>query len=158
MPGQRLAETLHAIANAAPAASGNWWIIGSGALVLSGIDIGEPHDIDLFTDRASALVFLDYWKQPVPPPQPDPHFRSDPFARICIEGLLPIDLLADLHLHENGHWNPVRLESRIAVDWAGATVFVPSLEEQHTLFLRFGRKKDRERAALIGDRLSHRQA
>ncbi|MDA4847090.1 hypothetical protein [Hoeflea poritis] len=142
-------DTLRNIARAAPAGRNDWWIVGSGALMLCGIDVGTIRDVDVMASRETARGFLANWNVPAPPPQPDPFFRSNPFAQIRRPDLLPIDLLGDLHLFEEGRWNPVTFSSRIPAEIGQVQVFVPSLEEQRSLLLRFGRPKDLVRAEQV---------
>lgn len=149
MPDRVFQDTLKDIAAAAPPDRTDWWIIGSAALRLCGIIGQSMRDVDILAGHETARDFLSHWKQPLPTPEPDPFFRSDPFAQITRPGLLPIDLLGDLHLYEKGRWNPVTLKSRLAVDCGETRVFVPSLEDQLMVLRRFGREKDLERAALI---------
>jgi hypothetical protein len=126
-----------------------WWIIGSTAMVLSGIEGVLPDDIDVLADGDTLRRVLA--KAGVSEVAPKPHyqFRSNPYSRIPVAGGVDIEVQGDLELFEHGVWTGLKFASRVPVVLGNATLYVPGLEEQFQTFLRFGRAKDLEKAALL---------
>lgn len=121
-----------------------WWIIGSTALKLSGIDV-EPRDVDVFA--ASEVIETARVKlgAAAMAPRPDAQFRSNPYFQFRPQGGLEIDFMGNLEVISRDAWTPLVIDSRVAVD----RMFVPSLDEQARIFRLFGRPKDLARIALI---------
>jgi hypothetical protein len=153
MIGDRLAGALAEIAIAAPSDAEDWWIIGSAAMVLCGIENLEPEDVDLLGSSATLFRFLDRWQVALGQPRPGNRFRSHPYVRVEPPGCLPIETMGDLHVFSQGAWQSLKPLTRVAVDVGGLTVFVPSLREQFDILQLFGRPKDLAKARLIEARL-----
>ncbi|MFT3997644.1 MAG: hypothetical protein QM667_09570 [Asticcacaulis sp.] len=121
-----------------------WWIIGSTALYLSGVDL-RPRDVDVFgpsdvIEAARLRLGADAM-----PPRPDASFRSSPYFQYWPEGGLEIDFMGDLQVMSGGEWCELRIASEM---WAGG-LRLPTLEEQAAILRLFGRPKDMARLALI---------
>ena len=145
-----LDTSLARIVAAAPADQ-DWWLIGSVAARLSGIDL-EPEDVDVLASRAVIEAFVVNLGGGVTAGSGSDRFRSNPFVRVAVEGGLPIELMGDLHVNDNGGdngWQPLRINTRVAIATAVGTVYVPSLSEQADIFERFGRPKDLAKARRI---------
>jgi len=128
-------------------AGGKWWIIGSAALALSGVEVA-PKDIDVFASAdliEAARVALGV---PAMPSGSD-RFRSAPYFQYRPEGGIEIDFMGDLQVRSLGQWIGLHIESVCPVTCGNATLFVPSLKEQAHILRFFGRPKDLVRAALI---------
>ncbi len=125
-----------------------WWIIGSTAMALSGIDI-EPDDVDVLSDGATITAALAKLGVAPPPPAGNDRFRSFPFASYQAPGASRIEFMGDLELNEGGAWGRLTITTRQPVRAGGAVVFVPDLIEQRHILQRFGREKDVRKAALI---------
>lgn len=54
-----LCATLHGVAGAMASFPDGWWIIGSAAVTLHGIDAGPVDDVDLLIERGLANAVLD---------------------------------------------------------------------------------------------------
>ncbi len=126
-----------------------WWIIGSTALVISGIDGITPDDIDVVADGDTLRRKLAKAGVVEIPPAPHAKFRSNPYGRIKVDGGVDIEFQGDLDLWENGACTRMVFVSRIQVVVGNAAVFVPEIEEQYEIFRRFGRPKDLAKAKLI---------
>lgn len=126
-----------------------WWIIGSTALVLSGIEGVVPDDIDVVGDGAMLRRVLVKAGAVESDPTPHAQFRSSPYIRIKVDGGTDIEFQGDLELRENGAWMPLTFASRVQVAVGTASVFVPAIEEQAAIFRRFGRPKDLAKAGMI---------
>ncbi|MBW8882334.1 MAG: hypothetical protein JF615_13180 [Asticcacaulis sp.] len=141
-----LEVSLARLAAVAPAAP--WWLIGSVAAKLCGIDL-EPEDVDVCASESIIEAMLTkLGVEPETRGQND-RFRSSPFCRVPVEGGLPIEVMGDLHVRQDGAWRPLVITTRLPVAVAGGTVYVPSLEEQARIFELFGRPKDLAKADLI---------
>ncbi|ESQ78239.1 hypothetical protein [Asticcacaulis sp. YBE204] len=118
-----------------------WWIIGSTALCLSGVDI-VPKDVDVFASSAVIEAARIKLNAETMPPRPDGRFRSNPYFQHTPEGGVEIDFMGDLEVFSGGEWGKLQIESE---DWVDALP-VPSLEEQVRILHLFGRDKDIVRA------------
>ncbi|WP_343528295.1 hypothetical protein [Sphingomonas sp.] len=143
-----LRATLHHVARAMAVFPEGWWIIGSAAMALHGVEAGRVNDIDLLVDQRLATAVLDRLGiAPLVLP-PDPLFRSAVFARW--EGAaVPVEIMAGFQLCVGGAWYPVEPHSRerIMIDDDG--LFVPDRPELLSLFRLFGRPKDAPRIAAL---------
>jgi len=126
----------------------DWWIIGSTAVALLGIEVTVA-DVDVVASpKVISAVLERIGAQPLPP-KADKRFRSTPFARVERPGMLPVEFMGGLQVNGKDGWQPLVIASRQAVRAGGATVYIPSPEEQIAIFHRFGRDKDRVRADLV---------
>ncbi len=126
----------------------DWWIIGSTAVALLGIDVTVA-DVDVV---ASPEVISDVLKRigvEALPPKADSRFRSTPFARAERPGALPVEFMGGLEVNGADGWQPLVIQSRQAARAGAATVYIPSPDEQIAIFRRFGRDKDFARADLV---------
>jgi hypothetical protein len=147
----RLAATLELIAAKAPDAT-DWWIIGSAAAVLCGIDM-DPQDVDIFGGMETIRRFCAALGSRPKPAAPNARFKSEPFEVFAGDGLLPIELMGDMQLRRDGAWTPLKVSSRIGIALRAGTVYVPSLAEQAAIFTAFGRDKDLDKAAQVRRKL-----
>jgi len=129
-------------------ADADWWIIGSTAVALLGIEVTVA-DVDVI---ASTEVITDVIArigiEPLPP-KADTLFRSRPFARLERPGMLAIEFMGSLQVNGPDGWQPLVITSRQAVRAGAVTVNIPSPQEQIEIFHRFGRDKDLKRADLV---------
>jgi hypothetical protein len=125
----------------------SWWLIGSTAMLLSGVDGVVPHDIDVLASERDADAFIarhaDLLERDHRPPG-DELFRSR-FARFRFVPL-PVEVMGGLQVRRDGAWAPVRIEATRMVDCGSAGVPVPAPGEQLRLFEWFGRDKDIDKA------------
>ncbi len=139
-----LCATLHSVAGAMASFPDGWWIIGSAALTLHGIDAGPVGDVDLLIEAGLAdAVFDRLGITPVVLP-PDPLFRSTAFAR-CGATLVPVEVMAGLDVAVAGHWQRVEPRTRQRIMKTDGPLFVPEQQELLALFRLFGRPKDAPR-------------
>ena len=136
----KLAETLDAVAEAAALLRDPWWIIGSTAAFLIGLD-EQPADVDLLTSEADAHRLLRHWDLEPAPPNPSPLFHSAVFAAVAIAPL-PIEVMGELRVRGQ----PLVPRTRLAVPWRDRLLHVPTPGEQIGILERFGRDKDLRRA------------
>jgi hypothetical protein len=137
-----------------------WWLIGSTAMVLLGVDDIVPHDIDVLASARDAEAFMvrhaDLLERDHRPAG-DELFRSR-FARFRFAPL-PVEVMGGLQVCRDGAWEPVRIGATRMVECGGDVVVpVPAPAEQLRLFEWFGRGKDIDNArrlrahSLLGDR------
>ena len=145
----KLVGALQEIARAAPAGREDWWIIGSVALVLAGVEGVEPADVDLLGSAETLSIFLHNWQEQPAPPKPGARFRSNPYDRIDRPGCLPIETMGDLEVLSESGWQKVLPLTRLIVDINGLPVFIPALDEQLAILRLFGREKDLAKIRLV---------
>lgn len=137
--------SLRKLIAAAPSGE-DWWLIGSAAAYLCGIEL-EPHDVDVVASQATVET-LAHALGGIPVAEPSALFRSTPFVRVYVPDGLPIELMGDLQVHATD-WTPLRLTTRVAIETPSGTIYVPSLDEQTAIFEQFGRPKDLAKAAIL---------
>lgn len=129
-------------------ADADWWIIGSAAVALLGIEVTVA-DVDVVASPDVITHVLSCIGLEPLPPRADSLFRSTPFARLETPGRLAIEFMGGLHVNGTVGWQPLVITSRQAVRAGSATVYIPSPAEQIEIFHRFGRDKDIKRAELV---------
>ncbi len=138
-----LAAALSQVAAALRPAHDPWWVIGSAAVRLHGVETSVD-DIDLLLSQRDAERLLVTWPGERTVGAASERFRSSPFA--CLHGAaMPIEIMADLQVCAAGVWRPVRPQTRVAK----GEVFVPAHAELAAILRSFGRAKDVGRAALL---------
>ncbi len=135
-----LGRTLDLVAEAVGGLQQPWWIIGSAAAVLAGLD-EQAADVDLLASEADACRLLDAWGAEAEPPSPSPLFASTVFARITLAPL-PIEVMAGTRVRGD----PLVPRTRLAVPWGDRRLYIPDPAEQIAILRRFGRDKDVRRA------------
>jgi hypothetical protein len=129
-------------------ADADWWIIGSTAVALLGVEVTVA-DVDVVAStEVISDVIARIGLEPLPP-KADTLFRSRPFARLERPGQLAIEFMGGLQVNGSEGWQPLVITSRHAVRAGAATVYIPAPEEQIAIFHRFGRDKDLKRADLV---------
>jgi len=131
-----------------------WWIIGSGAMALLGVDGVEPHDVDVLCDADDAAALIAAWLPHLDadyrPPGAD-RFRSC-FARF--DHLpLPLEVMGGLQVNGNDGWQSLSVAETERVGVGTAWIPVPPLREQRRILRLFGRDKDLAKAELISSHL-----
>lgn len=143
-----LSQALQAIGPALRLADHPWWLIGSGAVALHGIEAGPVADLDVLLDERDCPAVFARLGVPVAPGKADDRFRSAVFQRWA-GASLPVELFAGFALREQGVWRPLVPQTRLAIAVGGETVYVPEREELAEILRRFGRPKDLRRAAAL---------
>ncbi len=110
----------------------DWWLVGSAALAVRGIDV-SPHDIDLSVDDAGANklgeVLLDYLVQPVEAAQDwICNWFGRAFLHTRIEWVGGVDERADTP--ETSDFGPIAVKRRETINWNGYQLQVPPLDLQ----------------------------
>ena len=144
-----LIKALHLVAKHGAEIQGDWWIIGSTAALLAGVDSFNPDDVDLFGKSEVMTAFLrPFGHEPVSTPNPH-QLKSNPYQRITVPNATPIEVMGGLEVFSEGHWRNLVVKTRLKVNGFGAPLWVPSMLEQVTIFEMFGRPKDLAKAAIL---------
>lgn len=147
-PPPGLAETLERIAPDLHALTEPWWLIGSAALVLSGVNLPRIDDVDILTTPAGAGDLAARWGLNPTTPGPSERFDSEVFFQRA-DTPLAVEVMAGFRVKAAGGWTPVLPTTRVALAWVGGPWFAPSRAELADMLALFGRPKDAERAALL---------
>lgn len=140
-----LAARLEALQPQAP-----WCVIGSAALVLSGVDGIVPNDVDVLLDARDAYALIAANRGNADDshvPSGSDRFRSR-FARLDFAPM-PVEVMGGLEVHHDGRWQAVRVGEIRRVALGSTRIPVPELEEQLRLLEMFGREKDLAKARAL---------
>lgn len=136
-----------------PRDADEWWIIGSAAMVLCGVET-ETQDVDVFGSEAVIAAVVEVLGLDPLPPSHDHLFRSTVFAACQPPDGVPVEFMGGFEVWSGNAWRPLQLHTRCRIETAKGPVFVPELSEQITVLELFGRDKDLRRADLIRNFLS----
>lgn len=143
-----LAETLDVLALALPTLRHDWWLIGSAAMTLLGVDGLEVADVDLLAQPDDARALLARLGASWAVGEASNRFHSQVFGR-WRGGPLPVEVLGGLHVRVDATWVRLQPSSRQAIDCRGVRFYVPSVAGMIEICAMFGRDKDHERAAQL---------
>ena len=143
-----LAETLECIAADLQALTEPWWLIGSAAMVLMGLDLAAIDDVDILTTPAGARTLAARWGIAASTPGSSERFDSELFFQRS-DTPLAVEVMAGFRVKALGAWVPVAPKTRVALPGPGGPWFAPSRGELLHILALFGRAQDLERAALL---------
>jgi hypothetical protein len=132
-----LAAALAEVRAAAAGARDRWWIIGSAAMALQGVEGLEVGDVDLLMSRRDAAALLRAKGIEPAPGETGGRFLSDVFGRWSA-GAYVVETMGGFHV------DGLELVPGTRVEAAG--LFVPGVAELIAMCALFGRPKDEERA------------
>lgn len=141
MLSQRHQRGLERVAELLADAEDPWWVLGSAAMALIGIDPGDIGDIDVLVSGRDAEALMQAFALPNQADGGTSHFRSDYFL-VPPLGDVRVEIMAGYHIRSGDGWQRVTPASRQAVVVGSATLFVPERDDQIELLERLGRKKD----------------
>ena len=130
----------------------DYFLIGSSALALTGINIASTNDIDILTSRKNADDLKINWSDRLKAnyqPEEVSLFRSN-FARYDFD-TMDIEVMGDLEIKKNNVWTPVVVQDYSLYEKDGYQIKIPTLEEQKRILLLFDRGKDKEKLKLINN-------
>ena len=143
-----LAETLARIAPDLHALAEPWWLIGSAAMVLHGVDLAQIDDIDILTTPTGARRLAARWGVEPTTPGPSERFDSEVFFQ-KFDTPLAVEVMAGFRVKAVQGWTAILPKTRVALAWPGGPWFAPSRAELLDMLALFGRPQDLERAALL---------
>jgi hypothetical protein len=129
-------------------AKDDWWIIGSTAIALHGIDVGHIKDIDILLslrDAHSLQRTTGFANLAI---TGSSKFRSRIFLNLEHDGI-PLEFMAGFQANYQGHWQTIQPTSRRAIKLGKLRVFTPELPEIVEILRVFSREKDLERIKMI---------
>lgn len=144
-----LQQTLAIVSAVAEEATDPWWVIGSAAVALLGVEVGGVQDVDLLMSVGDAERTLQRLGLRPINKEPSPRFRSAVLGAWQAPPL-PVEILGGFSLSTSEGWRPVVPTTRQRVTIQGFALFVPSATELRQILISFGREKDLERARLLG--------
>ncbi len=109
-----------------------WWLVGSGALAVRGLNVA-PHDIDLCVDNASAQTLEDLLEDCLIEPVQDVRgWVSNWFGRAFLHARIEWVGGVDEHLDDDevSDFGPIAASRKETVTWHGYKIQVPPLDLQ----------------------------
>ncbi len=148
MPPHRLPvavfETLVGAAGRLAGAADPWWVIGSTAAALHGLENPTIGDVDIVTSAAGARRFLSEPDASAINDDGKDVFRSEAFVHLT--GLpLKVEILGGLRVRGT----PLAIATRVPIPVGKTLAYVPSRWELIRIFRLFGRPKDIARAEAL---------
>lgn len=129
-------------------AKDDWWIIGSTAIALHGIDVGPIKDIDILLSRRDAQDLLLATGETNRATTGSDKFRSKIFLVLEKNGI-PLEFMAGLSVNVHGSWQNIIPKTRQTIKNGNSRIFTPALLELEEILHIFDREKDHLRIALI---------
>lgn len=149
-----LAATLRLLAPKLSALRHDWWLVGSAAMTLLGVDGLEVGDVDVLAHPDDARALLDILGAAWAAGEKSGRFRSEVFGR-WLGAPLIVEVLGGLCVHSRGRWVRLQPATRQPIDHGGARFWTPSIAEMIEICELFDRDKDHARAerlrALLAD-------
>lgn len=128
----------------------DYYIIGSSALILSGIDIGITHDIDILTTSHNSDILQKAWNNKLienPGMKESDLFKSN-FA--CFQfRKMQIEAIGNLNVFKESQWIPLNINDYNIFTLNDLKIKIPTLTEQIRILNLFGRSKDLLRISII---------
>lgn len=147
---EKIIQTLAEVADKLQDIKSEWYIIGSSAMILSGIGINETSDIDILTTVEGADELqqaLREYMETTPKTKEDDLFHSN-FARFNLP-LMDIEVMGGLQVKKNDMWQNVHIDGFCEISIENMIIRIPTLNEQKRLLLLFGRDKDLKRIGMF---------
>ncbi len=140
--------TLTLCAQQLQSAQDPWWIIGSTAVALHGVDPGPINDIDILVSVPDAGRLAENWQCPNMANTGSELFRSQVLLRPNI-GCFPVEAMAGLEFRTLDNWQHLSPKTRQEIRCETCGLFVPDRPELIEILRSFGREKDIRRANLL---------
>lgn len=130
------------------------FVIGSAALILSGVEIDYTSDIDILTSERDANCLKEVWKDKHVKgyvTQQDDLFRSN-FSRYDF-GAMDVEIMGNLEVWKDNSWEPLIIRDYTHFTRDDIRVKLPTIEELKRILRWFGRDKDFQKLKLIESQL-----
>lgn len=141
---------LNAVSNGLELLEDDFYLIGSAALVIQGLEPEKVNDIDLLTSTRDAKRLKEFWNDRIQEtfvPADGERFRSE-FGRFSFEGF-DIEVMGNLEVNTLEGWHKLIIEDYSVIDIGHLSLKIPTLREQKRVFNLFGRPKDLHKAQMI---------
>lgn len=139
-----LSEALAQVGRDLGPAQDPWWIIGSAAMALHGVQGLRVGDIDILASPRDARLVLARNNAAAAPGSASPRFRSEVHGS-WHSGDWRVEVMAGFAVRQDDRWVPVCPLSRLAA----GPVFIPAVAELIAMCRLFGRPKDDARRKLL---------
>lgn len=137
-------NTLQRVSELLSHAADPWWVLGSAAMALIGVDPGQIGDIDVLVSLRDAERLGDAHQLQNQADGGTEQFRSSVFLQPDL-GERRVEIMSGYEIRRGDKWEPVQPASRLRVMLDDAALFVPERWEQIEILNRLARPKDRER-------------
>lgn len=156
---EKIKKSIEIIADNLAQLQDPFYIVGSSALVLAGIQLENIDDVDLLTSSRDADFLKQRWKkhklEDYLPAHAD-KFLSN-FGRFKFGEVL-VEVMGELKVFHENQWQVLEIKEWQEIEINEKTsVKIPSLKEQYRIFNLFGREKDIKKANLILQQTKHIQ-
>jgi hypothetical protein len=125
-----------------------WWIIGSAAMALQGVEGLDIDDIDILMSPDDARQVLATKDLLPMHGEEESRFRSEVYVA-WTSGFYRIEVMANFAVLAEDEWINIQPRSRVAVDMPAGPVFIPSVNDLIAMCGLFGRPKDEARKKLL---------
>ena len=125
-----------------------WWVLGSAAIALLGIDPKGIADIDVLVSERDALALMKRHSLKNHSDGGTDQFRSNIFVLPKL-GTYRVEVMAKYEIRQANQWKRVWPKTRIPVDISGTFLWVPDAAEQIKILRMLNRPKDFERIEQI---------
>lgn len=127
-----------------------WWVLGSAAMALSGIDPGGIRDVDVLVSKRDAKALMARYALKNSADGGTERYRSAIFLMLDL-GERRVEIMAGYEIRAGDRWERVEPGTRDPVKIDEAVLFVPSVEDQIAILRQLGRPKDLARLARFPD-------
>lgn len=150
-----LEETLSEVAQVGASLHDPWWVIGSAAIALVGVDIEVPH-VELLVSERDAETLVADWAPRQPADAWQDRLRAIRGQHTSTP--LPIDVVGRPEVLAETGWRAVVPSTRLEVTMTSEhdatsperrTLYIPDPDDQLALLLLFRRPQDLVRAELL---------
>lgn len=128
----------------------DYYIIGSSAMILSGIDVGTTNDIDILTTSRNSSISQRVWSDRLiekPEIKESNLFKSD---LACFQfPEMQIEVIGDLKVFKDNDWVSLKINDYNLFTLNNIEIKIPTLTEQIRILNLFGRSKDMKRISII---------
>ena len=143
-----LADDLQALLRLMSDVTADWWVIGSTAIALAGVEGIMPHDIDVLISADAARALAERLNiEPLVLP-PNPKFRSEIFFRRKLFAR-EAEFMGGFEVAGEGGWLGFWPVNRCMIPLRGDLIPIPTVEDLKRMCLMFGRAKDMEKLARL---------
>ncbi len=143
-----ISATLTLCAQQLQTAKDPWWVIGSTAVALQGVDPGPINDIDILVSVPDAKRLAENWQCPNTANTGSEWFRSQVLLKPDF-GCFPVEVMAGLEFRALDKWLLLAPKTRQEIYRDTHSLFVPNRPELIKILRSFGREKDIRRANLL---------
>src|SRR5688572_4543502 len=141
-----LEPTLAEVARIGATLQDDWWIIGSAAIALTGVNI-EVLDVDLLVSERDATMLLDRWAAPKTGTNGQDRFRAVSGEHSGTP--IPIQVMGRLEVNMDDQWVPVAPTTRVRIGLPGGAVYIPDPDDLLALLVMFRGPQDPVRAKML---------